>query len=1186
MKNVRKAIALILAAVMVLGLAPVTARADYNKTSLWDFAGGTVGATPSGASIITNSERGTQTVTVSADGGYANGESLKYSVSAAASNTNNQTQTMRLTGGSISGYEFSENEILWFYLKSDTDVNYRMLVQVRYGNSNKSFSTSQVYTIDGNGNASTITRVTSATVTDDGIAFERHGSNNGITFGGLVVGKEFEGWVGIPIISTDTDILGGQLQAIDIFLRNSARYTEAVGAGSNVFFDNITVTSDGYLPVASWLSQPAKTEYNVGEALDATGGAVRIGNIDGSVNHDISLTSGMISGFDPYRAGTQTLNCEYEEGLTLSYDVTVAAAGDTRTFLWDVDTEAESFVFPGSDRDSGTTNADKRGRMVFSIDDDAGVDGSAALAMTVSEASTNAGILNGTLQKENWSAAGVTGFTSSEAVSEGDVFWFWVDNEMGQDEYIVAEFTNGTTYAGQTSTTESRTNVLYTVQGGKVVPLAPGSTVGDVTNVNSTTRGAILVADGGTGWIGIPLYDISSLQGKTVDGVRLYVRSYTGNPNGTVGNSIYFDEFTICSLGLMPGRGTVTLDSLEVTTMPDKTSYRTGEAFKPNGGELTVAYGDGSSFTVPLTLDMLSGYDPEPASYGTQTITATYAGLTDTFEITMTEDTDSYAHCLLDIDALDSESTLPAQDTQNTARGVSNVTVEQKGLLGTNALALTVATTSTNAGIQNGVINNWLSVTGFSASREIRKGDLFWIWVDNEYSTNQYVVFEFGFEDGGGRQAGTAPSASRTTPIYTISDSNGTPVITTINAGSTVNGITNVKNNRGAIQFVSGASGWLGIPLDDIVAKDSSTGNIIGRLWGSSIRGIRLYTRSLSGNNNGVKGQSIYYDEPWVTSAGTMPALADNLLLNQPVADAMRLELRETVTAAFFVSPDVEVKEDEKVVFHVTMGGLKRDVEGTLVTEGVFAGKYSIYVDNIVASRYSDYVTGTIAVVHGDESEHVFKTVTSENSISVAGYCDTLNAAYFEDETLQNLLANLLLFGDEAQRYTSHNIGSLPTTGRSWVDSYKKSFDIPGSDMAVVTPAVNTSVASIRSAALRISGKVAIRFIVQAVDASGAVVRVTDDDSGAYSEEFSLADDESVTALGGNKYEVVIETILPQHYGKVYTAEMVVNGDTVHAVTYSVNSYIYSKHADSDVGGFVTALNNYGCAAVAYVANH
>ena len=1177
MSNIKRFTAVVLSIVLVLGLAPVSARADGEKTLLWDFAGGTAGATMSGASITTsNADRGTITATVSADGGYANGKSMRYAVSSPATNSNYQTQTMRLAGGSINGYQLSEGDILWFYLKSDTDVNYRMLVQFRVGNSSKNFSTTTVYKVDGNGNVATINRVTSATIAEDGLALENHAGDGSIM--GFVVGKAFEGWVGIPIVSTDTAILGGTLQAIDFFVRKSGKYTAAVGAGSNIYFDNLMVTAEGYLPAASWLSQPSKTEYNVGEALDTTDGVVRVGNIDGSTYYDINLTSGMVSNYDPYRAGLQTLNCEYEEGLTFSYDVTVAAAGDTRTFLWDVDTETDSFVFPSHDT---TAN---RGAFGFSIAEGAGVGGSAAFAMTVEAVSTSAGIINGTLQKQSWSAAGVTGFTTSEPVSEGDICWFWVDNELGSNQYVVAEFiydNNGTyTNAGATASAD-RTELIYTVSGGKVVPVNPATTISGIRNVKST-RGAIQVYDGAKSWVGIPLYDITALRGKTIDGIRLYVRSASGDNNGVLGSSIYFDEFTICSLGLMPGRNTVTLNLLDVTSLPTKTSYRTGEAFKVDGGELSLCYGDGAAFSsVPLTIDMISGYNPNPASYGTQTITATYAGLTDTFEITMTEDTASYAHCLLDIDSLNSESRLPTPDTQNAARGVTNVTVEQKGLIGTNALALTVATTSTNAGIQNGVTNNWLSVTGFSASREIRKGDLFWIWVDNEYSTKQYVVFEFGFNDGGGRQAGTAPSSSRTTPIYTISNSNGTPVITTISAGKTVNGITNVKNNRGAIQFASGASGWLGIPLDNIVATDSTTGEIIGRLWGSSIRGIRLYTRSLSGNDNGIIGESIYFDEPWVTSAGTMPALADNLLLEETAADVMSIELRESVTANFYVSPDVEVGSEDTVVFHASLGGGRTvDCEAVMVTGGNLAGKYHISLDEIHATDYCDTISGTFSIEYADGSDpYVFKSVSDSDGISVAGYCDRLVAAYPENTTLCNLLANMILFGDEAQLYNNHNTDTLPTTGRSWVSTYSKSFAIPGSDMSVVTPAVDKTIGYIKGATLRINEKIAVAFNVSVADISGAVLRVTAEN---YSKEFDLATDPDVTPSNTYGPKVFLERILPQDFGKVYTAQLVIGGAVVHSVRYSVNSYINRMNSDSAVGAIVTALNNYGCAAVAY----
>ncbi|MBQ9388541.1 MAG: hypothetical protein IJU01_07865, partial [Lachnospiraceae bacterium] len=352
-------------------------------------------------------------------------------------------------------------------------------------------------------------------------------------------------------------------------------------------------------------------------------------------------------------------------------------------------------------------------------------------------------------------------------------------------------------------------------------------------------------------------------------------------------------------------------------------------------------------------------------------------------------------------------------------------------------------------------------------------------------------------------------------------------------------------------------------------------------LWGSSIRGIRLYTRSLSGNNNGVKGQSIYYDEPWVTSAGTMPALADNMLLEETASDAMSIELRESVTANFYVSPDVEVGSGDTVVFHANVGGGRTvDCEAVMATSGSFAGKYHIVLEEIHATDYCDAITGTIEVEYANGSEpYVYKTVTASDNISVVGYCDRLVAQYPDNTELCNLLANMLILGDEAQLYNNHNTDMLPTTGRSWVASYSKSFDIPGSDMSVVTPAVDKTIGYIKGATLRINEKIAVAFNVSVADISGAVLRVTAEN---YSKEFDLATDPDVTPSNTYGPKVFLERILPQDFGKVYTAELVIDDEVVHSVTYSVNSYINRMNSDSAVGAIVTALNNYGCAAVAY----
>ena len=67
-------------------------------------------------------------------------------------------------------------------------------------------------------------------------------------------------------------------------------------------------------------------------------------------------------------------------------------------------------------------------------------------------------------------------------------------------------------------------------------------------------------------------------------------------------------------------------------TAPTKTVYFIGEEVDPTGGIVTVSYDFGAPVNIAMTADMLSGYDISKT--GTQTVTVTYEGFTDTFTIT------------------------------------------------------------------------------------------------------------------------------------------------------------------------------------------------------------------------------------------------------------------------------------------------------------------------------------------------------------------------------------------------------------------------------------------------------------------------------------------------------------------------------------------------------------------------
>ena len=73
------------------------------------------------------------------------------------------------------------------------------------------------------------------------------------------------------------------------------------------------------------------------------------------------------------------------------------------------------------------------------------------------------------------------------------------------------------------------------------------------------------------------------------------------------------------------------IKAIEVTA-PDKTEYlKETEELDLTGGKLKLVYNNGTSEEIDLTVDMVSGFDNTKA--GKQTLTVTYGGFTDNFEI-------------------------------------------------------------------------------------------------------------------------------------------------------------------------------------------------------------------------------------------------------------------------------------------------------------------------------------------------------------------------------------------------------------------------------------------------------------------------------------------------------------------------------------------------------------------------
>ncbi|MCR5611188.1 MAG: leucine-rich repeat protein [Clostridiales bacterium] len=74
-----------------------------------------------------------------------------------------------------------------------------------------------------------------------------------------------------------------------------------------------------------------------------------------------------------------------------------------------------------------------------------------------------------------------------------------------------------------------------------------------------------------------------------------------------------------------------TVSGISMQTLPDVLEYKIGDEFDPTGGEVLVSLGGGIELVLPLTADMVSGFDSSAS--GALTLTVTFEGFTASFDV-------------------------------------------------------------------------------------------------------------------------------------------------------------------------------------------------------------------------------------------------------------------------------------------------------------------------------------------------------------------------------------------------------------------------------------------------------------------------------------------------------------------------------------------------------------------------
>ncbi len=168
------------------------------------------------------------------------------------------------------------------------------------------------------------------------------------------------------------------------------------------------------------------------------------------------------------------------------------------------------------------------------------------------------------------------------------------------------------------------TSFNITVNG----PVAP--TISSVS-IKTLPDKTVYTVGEGLSFTGLALY------ANYTDGTRKTVTSgytYTAPDMTTTGTKtvkIHYAGFTASYNITVNAKPVVTLVSIAVTRLPDKTVYFVGEKVNCNGFQVTGTYSDGSKKVIP-TVDVVL---PDTSTTGTKTVTVKYGGKQTTFNITV-----------------------------------------------------------------------------------------------------------------------------------------------------------------------------------------------------------------------------------------------------------------------------------------------------------------------------------------------------------------------------------------------------------------------------------------------------------------------------------------------------------------------------------------------------------------------
>ena len=443
------------------------------------------------------------------------------------------------------------------------------------------------------------------------------------------------------------------------------------GFGEEIYQFDMEITQDYRLvsfeiimEKLTWKTPPAKTVYEKGEALDLSGAVITAHHGTGK-SFDIPVTPDMVSGYDPEKSGKQTLTVTYG-GRQITFDVTVAGDVTGWQAPWHtiyeqgepLDVE-QGFLTIGSGEDSHTVyitadmvsgyDPNKLGKQTLTVS----YQGKAQFTYEIEVLSHEdyrtlrfeqmivcfhcySGRFTDDTQAYYWHPDFIR-FTGklTEANQKAFFTFAWI---LGSDLH-------GFDFPADYEIVDKNLVTLPGYNGGEAYYKIAADDMRRILGVSlvydesSLTDLSFYREDADCflipytdGWGG-PL-DLKKYATITQKENGNWLIQYRTDPAaGVEPEELYqFDAEFTPDYQLVYFE--VLMEELSWKTAPGKTTYAKGETLDLTGGILTAKHGTGKTFDIPLTAELVSGYDPE--KIGKQTLTVTYGGRQITFDVTVT----------------------------------------------------------------------------------------------------------------------------------------------------------------------------------------------------------------------------------------------------------------------------------------------------------------------------------------------------------------------------------------------------------------------------------------------------------------------------------------------------------------------------------------------------------------------